>query len=177
MLEEYMNTYDKILCDMADKMFIQKIENNILKNFISTMIYHHEASNLICENIKKYTQNIDIKSIADDIIKTQNEEILNIKKLDANKFLDSIIDIDEYMINYREIITTMIFKMYHSPKYENIDLDFIEEIIPHYEGFIFMCENLLKYNIDSNDVCFIKNIINIYEEKLNKLNTIKETLK
>jgi len=177
MLEEYMNVYDDILKDMADKMFLQKIENNIFDNFINTMIYHHEASILMCKNIINHTKNIDIKNISNNIVKRQNIELEKIKELNVIEKIESITSIEEYMINYREIITNMIFKMYYSPKYENIDLDFIEEIIPHNEGFILMCENILKYKLNEKYDKLIKEMIKNSKDEIRKLTEIKETLK
>jgi len=163
MIDEYLNRFDEILCAMADKMFLQKIENNIMNNYIYCITKHIEASVALLENILKYTNNKNIIELSKNVIE--------IKKKETHGFiLEEIVDlndtINEYMIEYRKIITEMIFKMYHSSKSENIDVNFIDEIIPHFEGYILISKNLLKYKKNNLIEENLKNNTHILEKLL-----------
>ena len=57
-------------------------------------------------------------------------------------------DINTYLTKYFEITNNMIEKMKNSPRCVNINLDFVNEMIPHHEGAIQMCNNLMQYYID-----------------------------
>lgn len=71
----------------ADKnAMIQKMDNlsltpNINKNFLTIMIFHHQCAINISKEILKYTQNEQIRIIAQRIIQTQKQEIKEFETL------------------------------------------------------------------------------------------------
>lgn len=175
MIEEYLNNFDEIFITMTEKLFPKTIENNIMSNFIICTIPHHEASILICENVLNYTQNSDLRKLVYDIIENQRKRIMKLENsIKSNTYSNSPLEIEEYMKEYRKIITTMIFKMYDSPKYQNIDINFLGEITPLFESFILMCENVLKYEMKEDSRNFINEMLEEVKENLKLLNKIVE---
>ena len=81
------------------------------------------------------------------------------------------------MSKYFEITKDMIEKMRNSPRCLSINLDFVNEMIPHHEGAIAMCENLLQYRIDPRLVDVAKTIIREQSEGVNELENIRKSLR
>ena len=72
---------------------------------------------------------------------------------------------------YTNITNEMIEKMKNSPRCYNINLDFVGEMIPHHEGAVKMCENLLQYYIDPR----LKQVANtIIEEQSRGIEELKQ---
>jgi len=66
--------------------------------------------------------------------------------------------------------------MRNSFRSNDIDLNFINEMIPHHEGAIKMCENLLKYRIDPRLAEIANSIIIEQSEGVRQLKRILEIL-
>ncbi len=146
----YLLRFDEILCEMANKMLSQNTTNSITVNFIKCMIPHHQAAIYMCENLLQYTSDSTLIQIANNIIKTQTKGIEQMKQiLETTKgYINSNQDVCCYMNEYFRITKNMIKKMENSSRCQNINLDFTNEMIPHHEGAILMCNNLLNYCID-----------------------------
>ena len=147
---QYLNRFDEILDTMADKMLSAKPSNSITKYFISCMIPHHQAAIYMCQNLLKYTSYLPLRRIAHDIIEMQTKGIEQMKEIDKTTvgFVNTQRDVYDYTDRYLEITKHMIDKMKNSPRCMSINLDFVGEMIPHHEGAIAMCDNLLLYRID-----------------------------
>ncbi len=146
----YWNQFSKILCQMADKMLNTKKTNNITLDFIQCMIPHHEAAIAMSKNLLNYTSYIPLQKIAKGIITMQTRGIEQMEQIAKTtpKVYNSMIDAWNYRQKYLEITQNMIEKMKNSPRCYSINLSFINEMIPHHEGAIAMCENVLQYRID-----------------------------
>ena len=70
----------------------------------------------------------------------------------------------------------MICRMRNAPIGNNINLNFIDEMIPHHEGAIRMCENVLKYNIDPRLVEIANLIIEEQSKGVKNLQEIRERI-
>ena len=78
----------------------------------------------------------------------------------------------------RERITkNMIEKMKNAYRCININLNFTNEMIPHHEGAIAMCENLLKYRIDPRLECIADSIINEQSKGVEELKRIQKRIR
>ena len=146
----YLKRFKEILSNMANEMLSQEVTDSITVNFIKCMIPHHQAAIYMCENLLKYTKYEPLIGIANNIIKVQTNGIMQMKEIleTTQGYANSCIDINIYMSKYYRITREMICKMKNSPKCVNINLNFVNEMIPHHEGAIAMCNNLLKYSID-----------------------------
>ena len=174
----YLYRFNNILQEMACKMLAACPTNSITLDFITCMVPHHRAAIYMCENLLKYTMYEPLKEIANDIIKMQEKGIKEMLEVaNTTDYLQSLkSDIFTYQNMYLGITRNMIYKMKSAPICNNIDLNFTNEMIPHHEGAVKMCENLLKYKIDPRLETIAKNIIMEQSEGIKKLEKIKKEL-
>lgn len=176
--KRYLFRFDQILNQMADEMLSQNVTNSITINFIECMIPHHQAAIYMCENLLEYTIYEPLKIIAQNIIKTQTKGIEQMKEIARTtyRFSNTEQDINSYMEKYLEITKNMIERMKNSPRCININLNFVNEMIPHHEGAIAMCENVLKYRIDPRLRVVADSIIKEQSEGVNQLQGVQRNL-
>jgi len=163
---------------MANKMLSANIVDNITIDFIECMIPHHQAAIYMCENLLEYTDYEPLQKIARNIITTQTkgiEQMTEIAKTTSG-FCSSPEDVCSYMTKYLAITKNMIFRMKNSPRCININLNFVNEMIPHHEGAVAMCENLLQYCIDPRLKEVAESIIKEQSEGIRQLKEIREKL-
>ncbi len=149
--QRYLYRFDQILDEMANKMLNAELTSySITIDFIQCMIPHHQAAIYMSENLLMYTKNQSLRKIAEGIIKMQTEGIEQMKEIlkTTTGYMNPERDINTYLTKYFEITENMIEKMKNSPRCMNINLNFINEMIPHHEGAIQMCNNLIQYYID-----------------------------
>ena len=177
--KKYLYRFDQILDQMAEKMLSAKIINNITIDFIECMIPHHQAAIYMCENLLEYTNYQQLQKIANNIIKTQTNGIEQMEKIKRTTrgFQNTPRDVNSYIEKYFEITKNMIERMKNSPRSININLNFVNEMIPHHEGAIAMCKNLLQYRIDPRLRNVANNIIQEQSEGVKQLEEIKDTYK
>ena len=136
---------------MSEKMLHAELTNySITIDFIRCMIPHHQAAIYMSENLLMYTRYQPLIEIAKGIIAMQTKGIEEMKEIlrTTSVYMSMERDINTYLTKYFEITNNMIEKMKNSPRCVNINLDFVNEMIPHHEGAIQMCNNLLQYYID-----------------------------
>ena len=85
-------------------------------------------------------------------------------------------DVNCYMARYYSITRNMITRMKNSPRNLNINLSFTGEMIPHHEGAIAMCENLLQYRIDPRLKEVADSIIKEQSEGVRQLKEVQRNL-
>ena len=79
--EAYLKTYTNIYQTMITAMQDAKLTGNIDKDFLEEMIPHHEGAIKMSQNIMKYTQNTELKTILQNIITTQQQQLAEMKNL------------------------------------------------------------------------------------------------
>lgn len=176
--EEYLKEFDKILCTMACKMLSKCPTNSITLDFIECMIPHHQAAIYMCKNLLKYTYYRPLQNIAHNIIRTQEKGIMQMREIaSTTKYLNNNCnDVNKYFAKYRSITEHMISKMRSAPRCNNLNLNFTNEMIPHHEGAIEMCNNLLEYKIDPRLTNVAKNIIAEQSRGVEELIQIRNNL-
>jgi len=175
-MESYFERFDEILQNMAREMLSQDVTDSITVNFIKCMIPHHQAAIYMCENLLKYTNYIPLQKIAENIIQMQTKGIKEMREIlkTTKGYINSELDVMAYMNRYLIITNNMIDKMKNSPRCNNINLSFIGEMIPHHEGAIAMCNNLLRFSIDPR----LKEVAeSIIEEQSNGVRQMEEIRK
>lgn len=177
-VQKYLSRFDEILCQMATKMLSTNIVNNITINFIVCMIPHHQAAIYMCENLLKYTNYEPLQEIAKNIIQTQTRGIQQMEEIlrTTSGYENSPKDVNCYMSKYYSITRNMISRMQNSPRCMNINLNFVGEMIPHHEGAIAMCENLLQYRIDPRLKDVADSIIREQSEGVRQLEEVRKNL-
>lgn len=107
----------------------------------------------------------------------QTKGIQEMRQIEAsNKYLNSKNDIRLYTNKYLLITKNMIYKMSTARKSYNIDLNFINEMIPHHKGAVKMCNNLLKYDINPELVIVAKDIIKEQTEGIEMLTQLRKNI-
>ena len=174
----YLERFDKILCTMACKMLSKSPTNSITLDFISCMIPHHQAAIYMCQNLLKFTSYRPLQEIAHDIIRMQTRGIKQMREIAATTRCvnNTCKDVNMYFSKYREITENMVYRMRSAPRCNNINLNFTNEMIPHHEGAIEMCNNLLKYPIDRRLEAVAKNIIAEQSRGVRQLKEIRDDI-
>lgn len=177
-VKQYLQMFDEILCEMADKMLSAKVTNSITINFIECMIPHHQAAIYMCENLLKYTNYKPLEGIARNIITTQTRGIEQMKEIarTTSGYCNSQSDIECYILKYLDITRNMICRMKNSERSTNINCNFVSEMIPHHEGAIAMCNNLLQYRIDPRLKRVAESIIREQSEGVRQLKEVGRNL-
>ncbi len=175
---KYLYRFDDILKQMAEKMLSPEIKNSITINFIECMISHHEAAIYMSENLLEYTTYQPLQEMAKNIIKMQTQGIEEMREIAKNSygFQNMPQEVKGYMDKYFEIAENMIEKMKNAPKSIYINLNFTNEMIPHHEGAIAMCENLLNYRIDPRLKLVANSIIQEQSKDVQELKKIQRRL-
>lgn len=172
-VKKYLCEYEQILNNMESQMLSVNVVNNITIDFIESMIPHHQVTIYMCENLLKYTYYQPLQQIANNIIQMQTKGIEEMKKIKMTTkgYFNAEKNVKCYMQRYFEITNNMLCRMKNSPKCTNINLNFVGEMIPHHEGAICMCENLLRFCIDPR----LKNVAeDIIREQSNGIKQLKE---
>lgn len=176
-VQRYLCTFDQILNEMADKMLSAQMTNSITINFIQCMIPHHQAAIYMCQNLLQYTNYKPLIEIAQDIIKTQTKGIEQMTEIARTTgFCNTQKDVTNYVEKYLAITKNMICRMKNSPRTMSINLNFTNKMIPHHEGAISMCENLLQYYIDPRLKSVAESIIRQQSEGVKQLKDIQRVL-
>lgn len=144
----YIQNFYAIFDEMRRKMEAVVPCDSISVNFIEQMIPHHEAAIQMSENILKFTTNTEIEEIAKTIISMQTSDIEAMREMKAGcDIKNDTRDLFLYEKGYQIAYNRMIQGMSASQTKNNVDIDFLTEMIPHHEGAIAMAENLLKFDI------------------------------
>lgn len=176
---KYLTKFDEILSEMSNKMLFPKISNNITIDFIECMVPHHQAAIYMCENLLRFTTYETLIKISNNIIKTQEKEIEQMREISQTTygFINPQISINNYLEKYFDITKNMINKMKNSLRTWNINFNFIAEMMPHHEGAIKMCENLLQYYIDPRLRFVAESIIKEQTNGMKELENLQRELK
>ncbi len=174
----YLARFFQILNQMEQQMTSAKPIDNITVYFIRCMVPHHQAAIYMCENLLKYTNYTPLENIANNIIQTQTEGIRQMKEIaqTTKGFNNCPEDVKCYTEKYLSITQNMFYRMRHSCTSTNINLNFTSEMIPHHEGAIAMCNNLLQYCIDPRLAGVARNIIREQSEGVRQLELIQNNL-
>ncbi len=176
--KKYLSRFEQILCQMANKMLTAEITNNITKNFIRCMIPHHQAAIYMSQNLLEFSNYEPLEEIAKGIIQMQTRGIEQMKEILATTtgYESNPVDVNCYMTRYYSIVRKMITRMKNSPRCLNINLSFVGEMIPHHEGAIAMCNNLLQYRIDPRLKEVADTIIKEQSQGVRELEDVKKLL-
>lgn len=147
--KDYLTQFYAILEEMIRNMDCAQPNDSISHNFIVQMIPHHQAAIQMCQNVLQYTNDAELRNIATGIISTQTRSIQNMQSIlnQCSCVTNSSQDLNLYSRQFLEVTHTMFHDMGSAYSDNNINANFIREMIPHHEGAIRMCENALRFCI------------------------------
>lgn len=145
----YLQTYRSILNNMIQSITKVEPSDSISYNFILQILPHCQAAIQMSENLLHYTTNIPLQNIALNIIQTQTKSIEHMLQIQTQcqSLSNSKQDLSLFQRKTKQIMHIMFFEMENAPTTNQINSNFIYEILPHYEGAIKMSENVLQYKI------------------------------
>ena len=147
--KDYLSAFTCILEEMIQGMTSAPLTDSISHNFIVQMIPHHRAAIEMSQNILKYTTNIPLQEIAEQIITEQTKSIENMQAILAtcSAHHNAQQDLQLYQRRTEQILHTMFSEMWSARSTNAVNCDFMWEMIPHHQGAIRMSENALQYSI------------------------------
>ncbi|MGL4736095.1 MAG: DUF305 domain-containing protein [Cellulosilyticaceae bacterium] len=177
---QYIATYKHIYHTMKDHMDKAPITGNATLDFLYEMIPHHEAAIGMSKNILKYTDNAELKTLAQKIITAQEQEVGVMKGLIAKLQQSSDLakdDDTEYIKAYHAIMAEMDKGMSAQPNSSNVNVLFLEEMIPHHKGAIAMAENILLYTTNPAVHKLAQQIVQTQKDQLPEMEQLLIQLK
>lgn len=147
--KKYLARYYAILGEMINEMTGAELTDSISHNFIVQMIPHHRAAIEMSRNILQYTTLVPLQNIATNIIIEQTKSIENMKYVlnQCGMLKNTRQDLSLYMQRVQQITQTMFSDMRNAYATNNINADFMREMIPHHKGAVQMSENALSFSI------------------------------
>lgn len=167
----YLAEQDHIMHTMMGAMGSVESSGSADVNFLMGMIPHHESAVEMAESYLKYgAENESMKSLAENIIKTQNEEITQM-----NNMVKSINTENANTDNEKAYINEYMNMMQHghshnNANYENIDMAFAEGMMKHHQMAIDMAEIIIKYGEDEQVKRLAENIIETQKKEIEEMN-------
>ena len=145
----YLCRFYEILEKMIGGMTDTSLTESLSHNFIVQMIPHHRAAIEMSQNLLRYTTFVPLQDIALGIIEEQTKSIENMQKiLDCCSEMENTQqDLCLYQKSFGQIAQTMFEQMQNACSTNDINGNFMREMIPHHEGAIRMSENILRYRI------------------------------
>lgn len=147
--KDYLCTFYEILDEMIRGMTNVELTDSISHNFIVQMIPHHRAVIAMAENILRYTTNVTLQDIASRIVREQTQSIEAMERIQCvcGEFLNSSQDLCLYQRQTDHSLHKMFSHMEHAIATNNVDCNFLREMIPHHRGAVEMSGNALQFTI------------------------------
>lgn len=171
----YNQEYTTIFNNMKKEMNAAANTGNVNLDFVLEMIPHHEGGINMAKAIVKYSSNPEVKKIAENIITSQSAQIPIMEEL-KTKFEkekpSSKADSKKYIKEYDKIKDTMFKKMKDVIITDNVDVNFLQEMIYHHEGAIGMANNILKYTTDPELKKLAENMVSTQSKGVEEMKSL-----
>ena len=169
--QKYLSRFYEILDEMIRGMTCARLTESISHNFIVQMIPHHRAAIEMSESLLRYSDFAPLRRIAERIISEQTQSIKDMEKAlpCCEMKMNSQQDLFRYGKRFGEITREMFSQMRSACSDNNINADFMREMIPHHQGAIRMSGNALKYPICPQLVPILKAIITSQERGVREM--------
>lgn len=176
--KNYLSEYYCILERMIGGMRGAALGDSISGNFIAQMIPHHKAAIEMSENILKYTTLIPLERIAESIIAEQTKSIENMCDIqsECGEKCSCKSDLCLYQRSMDAIMGQMFCSMRSAMSDNNINCNFMREMIPHHLGAVRMSETALQYNICPKLVPILNSIIVSQKRGINEMQCLMKRI-
>lgn len=171
----YLDEQATIISDMLENMRVKESGSAEL-DFLISMIPHYEAS---IDLSKSYLllggTNNKLKSLANEIIKEQTEEIENMREL-IQEIQKSGITGPEKEKDYLEIYNKMISSHQHiteeTEASNTVEKAYIEGMVIHHQMAVDMANAILKYSSHHEILDIAEDILEMQKEEINQMEEI-----
>ncbi|MDB9303787.1 MULTISPECIES: DUF305 domain-containing protein [Cyanophyceae] len=144
--------------------------------FIDGMIQHHQGAVVMAQDVQEKSQRPEMKQLADEIIKAQNQEIAQMKQWRTAWYPnagDTPMAYHAEMGNMMEMTPeqkqAMMMSMDLGAADAEFDLRFINGMIPHHEGALFMAQDALQKSQRPEIKNLSQEIIKAQETEINQM--------
>ncbi|MBD2606906.1 DUF305 domain-containing protein [Scytonema hofmannii FACHB-248] len=144
--------------------------------FIDGMKPHHQGAISMAQEAQQKSKRPEIKKLADEIIKAQNQEITQMKQWRTTwypKAGDKPMAYDAQMGHMMEMSSDqkkgMMMNMDLGAADKDFDLRFINAMIPHHEGAVTMAQDALKKSQRPEIKKLAENIITSQNAEINQM--------
>lgn len=176
--QRYLAEYNAILARMASRMESAEPDGSVSGSFIRQMLPHHEAAIEMSRNLLRYTTNLQLQRIAQNIITGQTrsiEAMERIRRTCANT-RNTPQSAARYASCVYGIVETMLAAMESARTVNSIDLNFISEMIPHHEGAVRMSRLALRFSLCPGLVPILNDIVTSQSRGLRELRELRSRL-
>lgn len=169
--QQYLICFYEILNQMIADMTNASLSCSLSSDFINQMIPHHRAAIHMSRNLLMYTTNIPLQNIAQNIIKEQTQSIRNMQDIQncCLSLHNSQDQINSYFNKYNSITWTMFENMQNAPTNNDINISFMNEMIPHHEGAVRLSKNALEHCICPQLIPILEAIITSQEKGISEM--------
>jgi len=150
--------------------------------FIDGMKPHHQGAIEMAQEAQQKSKRPEIKKLADEIIKAQNQEITQMKQWRTAwypKAGDKPMAYDAQMGHMMEMSSDqmkgMMMNMDLGAADKDFDLRFINAMIPHHEGAVTMAQDALKKSQRPEIKKLAENIITSQNAEINQMKQWRKT--
>lgn len=176
--QKYLNIFDCILERMIQGMTCAELTNSISHNFIVQMIPHHRAAIEMSENILQYTTNLTIQEIAENIVCEQTKSIAAMESAlpRCSNLTNCRGNVCEYQSQIEPVFNTMFRRMQTAEATNDINCNFLREMLPHHEGAVAFSEITLQQNICPQLIPILESIITSQKRGICQMERLLETM-
>ncbi|AVK86230.1 DUF305 domain-containing protein [Lysinibacillus sp. B2A1] len=175
----YLEEYKRILDKMMQGMTYVTITCNISENFIKQIIPHQVAAIKMSENVLRYTTNIPVQNLALEIINTSTETLECLEAIQNRCCIvqNSEYELYEYMCAYKEITEVMFQAMCAPPVSNNININYLREMIVHHQGGVRLAQNVLRFCICQELIPILRCMIDTMCQQICDMEKLLDALK
>lgn len=176
--KEFLENFFEILDEMESDMSNVELTDSISEIFIRQLIPHHRAGIKISENILDFTTNPLVETLAKSLIQKLSTEIDKMESmLEACRGVkNQRYDIKLYNMEYNQVYLTMVSRMRNSQTGNNLNIDYLSQIIPHHEGGVNMARNVLRFDICPELRSLAENMVSNDSLQLREMRDLSKSL-
>ncbi len=176
--KDYISKYFEILNKMEEDMQNVELENNIARHFIFTMIAHHNGGLLMADNVLKFTTNPDIEELATSLVESSSKGIDKLSPmLDTCTEENDKRDLLLYQRGYNDIFGRMIATLETTQASNNVNADFLSQMIAHHQSGVAFMLNLLRFDICDSLREEVSNSIQQHNREIQEMQELQKQIK
>lgn len=176
--KKYLSRFYDILDEMIWEMSNAELTDSISHNFIVQMIPHHRAAIHMSCNLLQYTTLVPLQDIALGIVNGQTESIRTMTGIlsECGCLKNSRDELQLYMQRCHQVSQTMFAKMGESFASNDINADFMREMIPHHKGAVQMAENALDFPVCPQLTPILQSIVTSQKQDIQEMECLLQCL-